>query len=84
MVPAGNKAKCLLLVNHTTKTIHHHHHHQPLSLYSKTYVLIIQNLTSHFISQYESAPPPPQLLHGKKNWFNIILTEYSSYATYPK
>ena len=26
MVPAGNKAKCLLLVNHTTKTIHHHHH----------------------------------------------------------
>ena len=27
MVPAGNKAKRLLLVNHTTKTIHHHHHH---------------------------------------------------------
>ena len=31
MVPAGNKAICLLLVNHTTKTInlhcHHHHHH---------------------------------------------------------
>ena len=25
MVPAGNKAKCLSLVNHTTKTIHHHH-----------------------------------------------------------
>ena len=29
MVPAGNKAKCLLSVNHTTKTIHHHHHHVP-------------------------------------------------------
>ena len=26
MVPAGNKAKRLSLVNHTTKTIHHHHH----------------------------------------------------------
>ena len=26
MVPAGNKANCLSLVNHTTKTIHHHHH----------------------------------------------------------
>ena len=25
MVPAGNKAKSLSLVNHTTKTIHHHH-----------------------------------------------------------
>ena len=23
--PAGNKAKSLLLVNHTTETIHHHH-----------------------------------------------------------
>ena len=27
MVPAGNKNKRLLLVNHTTKIIHHHHHH---------------------------------------------------------
>ena len=26
MVPAGNKAKRLLSVNRTTKTIHHHHH----------------------------------------------------------
>ena len=26
MVPDGNKAKHLLSVNHTTKTIHHHHH----------------------------------------------------------
>ena len=25
MAPAGNKAKSLSLVNHTTKTIHHHH-----------------------------------------------------------
>ena len=28
MVPAGNKAKSLSSVNHTTKTIHHHHHHE--------------------------------------------------------
>ena len=27
MVPAGNKAKPLSSVNHTTKTIHHHRHH---------------------------------------------------------
>ena len=27
MAPAGNKAKRLSLVNHTTKTIYHHHHH---------------------------------------------------------
>ena len=27
MVPCGSKAKRLLLVNPTTKTIHHHHHH---------------------------------------------------------
>ena len=27
MVPAGNKAKSLSSVNHTTKTIHHHYHH---------------------------------------------------------
>ena len=26
MVPAGNKAKRLSLVNHTTETIHHRHH----------------------------------------------------------
>ena len=26
MVPAGNKAKHVSSVNHTTKTIHHHHH----------------------------------------------------------
>ena len=26
MIPAGNKAKHLSSVNHTTKTIHHHHH----------------------------------------------------------
>ena len=27
MVPAGNRAKYLSSVNHTTKLIHHHHHH---------------------------------------------------------
>ena len=26
MAPAGNKAKWLSSVNHTTKTVHHHHH----------------------------------------------------------
>ena len=27
MAPAGNKAKWLSSVNHTTKTVHHHRHH---------------------------------------------------------
>ena len=27
MDPAGNKARCLLTVNHTTRSIHYHHHH---------------------------------------------------------
>ena len=35
MVPAGNKAKRLLSVNHTTKTIHHHLHHQKRKTVSK-------------------------------------------------
>ena len=33
MVPAGNKAKHLSSVNHTTKTIHHQHH-APVTLTS--------------------------------------------------
>ena len=32
MVPAGDKAKRLSSVNHTTKTIHHHHLHHHLEL----------------------------------------------------
>ena len=39
MVPAGNKAKRLLSVNHTTKTIHHHHHSVSLTLWSTIHLL---------------------------------------------
>ena len=38
MVPAGNKAKRLSPVNHTTKTIHHHHHRRVSTEYSSTIV----------------------------------------------
>ena len=31
MIPAGNKAKRLSSVNHTTKTIHDHHHHRVIN-----------------------------------------------------
>ena len=31
MIPAGNKAKHLSLVNHTTKAIHHYHHHHGMT-----------------------------------------------------
>ena len=42
MVTAGNKAKRLSSVNHTTKTIHrhhhhHHHHHQAVVGFGTTY-----------------------------------------------
>ena len=38
MVPAGNKAKRLSSVNHTTKTIlHHHHHHHHHVINGKTF-----------------------------------------------
>ena len=32
MVLAGNKAKRISSVNHTTKTIHHHHHQELIFL----------------------------------------------------
>ena len=35
MVPAGNRAKRLSSVNHTTKRIHHHHHHHATKAYLK-------------------------------------------------
>ena len=34
MVPAGNKAKGLSLVNHTAKNHHHHYHHVSMSIES--------------------------------------------------
>ena len=41
MVPAGNKAKSLSSVNHTTKTIHHHHHLD----FDNSYLLILQTIS---------------------------------------
>ena len=35
MVPAGNKAKRLSSVNHTTKTNHHYHHHTLSNILAK-------------------------------------------------
>ena len=45
MAPAGNKAKRLSLVNHTTKTIHHVYHHvcKVSSIYS-TYAVFSEKL----------------------------------------
>ena len=46
MVLAGNKAKHLLSVNHTTKSIHHHHHHHHHHhIFTKTFIEI------HHLSQ---------------------------------
>ena len=41
MVLAGNKAKCLSSVNHTTKSNHHYHHHRHHHHQVSTEVLII-------------------------------------------
>ena len=37
MVPAGNKAKRLSSVNHTTKTIRHHHHHHHQAFFNSKF-----------------------------------------------
>ena len=42
MVSAGNKAKRLSSVNHTTKTVHHHHHdHQSKKEFVRQYMQTI-------------------------------------------
>ena len=47
MVPAGNKAKRLLLVNHTTKTIHHHHHQEQVSVKLKDFKTVDDSSSFH-------------------------------------
>ena len=42
MVPAGNKAKRLPLVNHTTKRFHHHHHYHHHRQYLKQINIFIE------------------------------------------
>ena len=49
MVPAGNKVKCLLSVNHTTKTIHHHHHSSTLKSLKSTKFIFQNNIIATFI-----------------------------------
>ena len=60
MVPAGNKAKRISSVNHTTKTIHHQHHHSYIHSYlnyantawcstNRTYLKKIQSQQKHDI-----------------------------------
>ena len=50
MVPAGNKAKHLSSVNHTTKTIQHHHHYvsqRTLCRRNKFLMEQLQNTSGH-------------------------------------
>ena len=44
MTPAGNKAKRLSSVNHTTKTIHHYHHYHLGLIYELVEEVAIQNI----------------------------------------
>ena len=49
MVPAGNKAKRLSSVNHTTKTIHHHLHHHHVNKNFSQDVSVSNNILSDYI-----------------------------------
>ena len=52
MVPAGNKAKRLSSVNHTTKTIHHYHHQKALIKILKKILNVIVLLTKLWSISY--------------------------------
>ena len=52
MVPAGNKAKRLSSINHTTKTIHHHHHQKALIKILKKILSVIVLLTKLWSISY--------------------------------
>ena len=71
MVPAGNKVKCLLSVNHTTKTIHHHHHSSTLKSLKSTKYIFQNNIIATFIYlevirvNYIVGTPPPL---PSENW----------------
>ena len=61
MVPAGNKAKRLSPVNHTTKTIHYHLHHHHNSTFS---IFFFQSCLTIFVeiialiqNQINNVPP---------------------------
>ena len=52
MVPAGNTAKRLSSINHTTKTIHHHHHQKALIKILKKILSVIVLLTKLWSISY--------------------------------
>ena len=52
MVPAGNTAKRLSSVNHSTKTIHHHHHQKALIKILKKILSVIVLLTKLWSISY--------------------------------
>ena len=54
MVPAGNKAKLLSSVNHTTKTIRHHHHHHLQENWSLLFLIKLQALRAETLSKRDS------------------------------
>ena len=57
MVPAGNKAKRLSSVNHTTKTIHYHHHHPSHSHAPQFSTSFSSSPIFHLILMLPNIPP---------------------------
>ena len=72
MVPAGNKAKRLSSVNHTTKTIHHHHHQSSILNKDSVASFFFCNLFKFFKVAFLRNTPGRQVLIGSFALGNYI------------
>ena len=80
MVPAGNKAKSLLLVNLTTKTIQHHHHHSANQL---TGFYMRPTRVFNELSKLSNSCYKVLLIHGFQiaKGLEMFLTKLASYRS---
>ena len=80
MVPAGNKAKRFLLVNHTTKTILLHLHHHQQSAAKFNFITKIFKLHNKCYQQFKSHL---ELLNGNA-WFLLRFFGRFSFPSIPR
>ena len=85
---AGNKAKHLLSVNHTTKTIHHHHHHYHHHHHHYCTTLINYAWTHRFCTGLNTAHSVLHISDGEDLWqwfqLEIRLNTFCQSAILPK
>ena len=90
MVLAGNKAKHLLSVNHTTKTIHHHHHHHYYHHHHHHYCTTLINYawTHRFCTGLNTAHSVLHISDGEDLWqwfqLEIRVNTFCQSAILPK